>query len=767
MRRIVPIVLTVSCTALLFLVLHSVQAQGPPGQPGPYTADSVTVTTTNPSTSSELVADIYFPASDGSVDPSGAPYPALVFAHGFMAPRSGYVGYGEHLGSWGYIIILPSFPDDDGEVRASDVQYLLSYLEAENTDEGSPFFQMIDTDGLGMSGHSLGGMSTLMVTARDDRVSMAGVPLDPAGGMLSAWDYETEAPSITAPIAVVGAPSQLCNSNAEYEEWYLYIGATHKAKFVIANGTHCDFMNTDDESLTDACGWLCGEYSAERSAIAERYTTAWFNYYMALDTDYYTYLYGDEADEDIQAGLITRTVDTAPRDVAALGGFGAVELSWTLYDHPIIDGYNIYRSQQSGSYPGTPYAQVGRESSYVDTGVVAGQEYFYVLRSRDSAGNEHQPSDEVSATPRGMPTMLSPPNGTVTTTQAITFAWQAGAGSAPQGYNLKLDDAVITTTGTTSATILSLGVHTWTVRAYTATAYSDWVTPAWTVEVITLPTTPVLLHPPNGTVTTTQAITFAWQAGTGSLPQGYNLQLDGWVITTTDTTSATILPTGIHTWTVRAYNEAGYSEWVMPAWTVTVIAPPVTPTLLHPPNGIVTTTQAITFAWQAGAGPPPQGYNLKLDGAVVTTTGTTSATILPLGVHTWTVRAYNEAGYSGWVSPAWTVEITDVLPPPAVPTLLAPPNGTITTTQAITFAWQAGAGPPPQGYNLKLDGAVVTTTGTTSATILPTGIHTWTVRAYNEAGYSGWATPAWTIEVHHYYIYLPLVLRESSIADSQ
>jgi dienelactone hydrolase len=682
MRRIVPIVLTVSCTALLFLVLHSVQAQGPPGQPGPYTADSVTVTTTNPSTSSELVADIYFPASDGSVDPSGAPYPALVFAHGFMAPRSGYVGYGEHLGSWGYIIILPSFPDDDGEVRASDVQYLLSYLEAENTDEGSPFFQMIDTDGLGMSGHSLGGMSTLMVTARDDRVSMAGVPLDPAGGMLSAWDYETEAPSITAPIAVVGAPSQLCNSNAEYEEWYLYIGATHKAKFVIANGTHCDFMNTDDESLTDACGWLCGEYSAERSAIAERYTTAWFNYYMALDTDYYTYLYGDEADEDIQAGLITRTVDTAPRDVAALGGFGAVELSWTLYDHPIIDGYNIYRSQQSGSYPGTPYAQVGRESSYVDTGVVAGQEYFYVLRSRDSAGNEHQPSDEVSATPRGMPTMLSPPNGTVTTTQAITFAWQAGAGSAPQGYNLKLDDAVITTTGTTSATILSLGVHTWTVRAYTATAYSDWVTPAWTVEV------------------------------TATLP------------------------------------------------------PPGVPTLLAPPDGIVTTTQAITFAWQASTGAAPTGYNVQLDDAVVTTTDTTSATILSMGVHTWTVRAYNEAGYSGWVSPAWTVEITDVLPPPAVPTLLAPPNGTITTTQAITFAWQASAGAAPTGYNVQLDGRVIITTGTTSATILSLGVHTWTVRAYNTTGPSEWATQ-WTIEVRRYDIYLPLVRRGPPITDSR
>jgi len=425
--------------------------------------------------------DIHYPSSGGGVDPRGAPYPALVFAHGFMAPRSGYAGYGEHLGSWGYIVAIPSFPDDDA--RAADVQYLFSYLEAENARGSSPFFQMIDTDRFGMAGHSLGGMSTLMVAARDDRINMAGVPLDPAGGMLSSWDYETEAPSITAPIVVIGAPAQLCNSQAEYDDWYPYIGAIHKARFVIVGGTHCDFMNTDDEGQTEACGWLCGEYNAERSAIAERYTTAWFNYYLRLDTDYYTYLYGDEADEDIQAGLITRSVQTAPRDVVATGQLDAVALNWTLYEHPIIAGYNIYRSQQSGNYSSTPYAQVGRESSYEDMDVVPGQRYYYVLRSRDAAGNEHQPSDEVSAVPYGItPILLYPPNGTVTTTHTITLGWTAGAGTSPEGYNLRLDETVITTTATTSATILSVGAHTWTVRAYNTAGWSGWAAP-WTIKV--------------------------------------------------------------------------------------------------------------------------------------------------------------------------------------------------------------------------------------------------------------------------------------------
>jgi hypothetical protein len=193
----------------------------------------------------------------------------------------------------------------------------------------------------------------------------------------------------------------MCNNYAEYDTWYPLIGATHKAKFVITNGTHCDFMSTEDELQTFGCSLLCGDFSEEQSAIAQYYAMAWFNYYVRLDTDYYTYLYGDEAEADIQAGLITREVHTAPRDVVAEGQLGAVELNWALYDHPIIAGYNIYRSQQSGDYSSTPYAQVGRASSFVDTDVVPGQRYYYVLRSRDAAGNEHQPSDEVSGVPSG------------------------------------------------------------------------------------------------------------------------------------------------------------------------------------------------------------------------------------------------------------------------------------------------------------------------------------------------------------------------------
>jgi len=102
--------------------------------------------------------------------------------------------------------------------------------------------------------------------------------------------------------------------------------------------------------------------------------------------------------------------------------------------------------------------------------------------------------------------------------------------------------------------------------------------------------------------------------------------------------------------------------------------------------------------------------------------------------------------------------VTETLQPPTTPTLLAPSDGHITTTQAITLTWQMGTGPAPDGYHVDLDGNMITTTNTFSPTLLATDIHTWTVRAYNTSGVSEWA-PVWSLEITQHNVYLPLVTR--------
>jgi hypothetical protein len=83
---------------------------------------------------------------------------------------------------------------------------------------------------------------------------------------------------------------------------------------------------------------------------------------------------------------------------------------------------------------------------------------------------------------------------------------------------------------------------------------------------------------------------------------------------------------------------------------------------------------------------------------------------------------------------------------PSLPTLVAPPDGTVTNRHEISFEWRAGTGGLPTRFRMKLDGMSYTVHGTSWTRFLETGVHTWRVRVFNRYGASAW-TGAWTVEV--------------------
>ena len=371
-------VLGVASVAAALLLTHCAPAEELPrdgGHEGPYVTAFSTITTTNPATGSQLVADVHFPTSIGMMIAAAGPMPVIVFVPGTSTPRWSYSGNAQHLAAWGFVVALPSMPENDLAVRASDVQHLLSYLEALNRDRDSDFYGRIDVTRIGLTGHSLGGIAPLMIAARHDPPIMAALPLDPVNPDGNDWDYEAEGMRIGAPVAIIGARSHTCNWFARYREMYPHLGTGHRAMYIIQDGGHCDFLDPGIPLAASVCGLICGGYSESRLAMIERYSSAWHNYYIGLDTDFYGVLYGAQADADVEAGLVERVLETAPRGVRVASRAGAIELLWVPFDHPIIAGYNIYRSQESGVYYGPPYAVLGEQSGYVDADTVPGREY--------------------------------------------------------------------------------------------------------------------------------------------------------------------------------------------------------------------------------------------------------------------------------------------------------------------------------------------------------------------------------------------------------
>jgi dienelactone hydrolase len=366
------------------------------GEQGPCAISSRAVTV-----GSDLTTHLAYPRDVTCEAGITAPYPAVAFAHGFsMSGLSNgaldNLGNGEHLASWGYVVAIPELPDDF-EARISAMQQVLSYLEAEATSEGSFLYRKVDTDRLAAAGHSLGGATALALASRDPLVQ-AVVALDPVyhaggpGGGDAVWDPEAEGPGIKVPAGVLGAPGSSCNADADYARIYPWIGATHKASYTLVGGSHCDFNDPGNP----LCGLICGSADPARTNLGQKYMTAWFNYYLYLDTGSYDDLYGALADADVENGLIQQQTDTAARGLAANGIVQAIRLDWTPYAHPIIAGYDLYRRLPGESYAGTPHARVGRIGMYTDTGVVVGQIYSYTVRSRDAAGNLHQAASEAA-----------------------------------------------------------------------------------------------------------------------------------------------------------------------------------------------------------------------------------------------------------------------------------------------------------------------------------------------------------------------------------
>ena len=393
------LLLAVMLIGLLLSTAVQAQPVTDPGTTGPCTTSSQVV-----KVNGTLTTTIYYPTNCGTW--TSAPYPGLAFAHGFsmfgltdgMADNA---GNGQHLASWGYVTAIPKLPDD-AETRVTNLRDVLTYLETQTTTPGSFLYQKMDVNRLATAGHSLGGSTALATAARDTRVK-AVVGLDPVnhggapGQTQEVWNAAAEAPLISVPTGILGSPPSSCNDNSDYTEIYGYVGATHKAAYLLNGVSHCVFAIPGNQFCTFTCS---GTVDAAKQLLVKRYMTGWFNYYLLYKIEDYTYLYGVQSAADVSAGLIMKQESTAPRNVSAQPLVNAIQLNWANYNHPIIEGYNIYRRQTGQSYSATPYAQMSAPSaSYVDTQVSGGQTYSYTLRSFDGAAQVHQAALEVSAVP--------------------------------------------------------------------------------------------------------------------------------------------------------------------------------------------------------------------------------------------------------------------------------------------------------------------------------------------------------------------------------
>jgi PKD repeat protein/dienelactone hydrolase len=222
---------------------------------------------------------IYYPGTssgqDATPDTSDAPYPTIVWLPGFGGHHNHYANMLTPMSSWGFVVmaVAVNWNDWPNSANVSDMEDFLDWLENENVTPASKLYGMVDKENFGLSGHSSGGGLTIADGRYVDRIKAA----QPFAAAI--------APSSIDGIASGWKKPLLCQVGQDDSN---YIEGSRRAfeKIGPPNG------------LWESIGQ--GHQGPWQAHVFH----AFYLYHLAKQTDYYTYLYGEEAVKDHLANIV-------------------------------------------------------------------------------------------------------------------------------------------------------------------------------------------------------------------------------------------------------------------------------------------------------------------------------------------------------------------------------------------------------------------------------------------------------------------------------
>lgn len=110
-------------------------------------------------------ADVYAPAA-GDID---GDLPVALLLQGANVDKSAYAGYARAVADYGFVVVVPNhtrtfFGQTGLFAEQAQAAWTVTWMNAEDGRAGSPLAGKIDTDSLGLLGHSFGGAAGLAVT---------------------------------------------------------------------------------------------------------------------------------------------------------------------------------------------------------------------------------------------------------------------------------------------------------------------------------------------------------------------------------------------------------------------------------------------------------------------------------------------------------------------------------------------------------------------------------------------------------------------------
>lgn len=204
---------------------------------------------------------IYYPAE---LETTEKQYPVVVFSNGTGAEVSKYKALLEHLASWGFIAIGTEEEYDwNGFSCEMCIRHLTRLNENETLDnKPNLFYNKIDLDKVGISGHSQGGAGVInAVTAQPHGdIYKAAVILSPPNQELAeSIEWEYDASKLDTPTLLMAGDNDWVIDGEQLQSLYDQIPAAK---------------------------WMAQRKGTDHGAMlysADGYVTAWFMYWLQGD----------------------------------------------------------------------------------------------------------------------------------------------------------------------------------------------------------------------------------------------------------------------------------------------------------------------------------------------------------------------------------------------------------------------------------------------------------------------------------------------------
>ncbi|MFC9711149.1 fibronectin type III domain-containing protein, partial [Paenibacillus sp. NPDC056933] len=382
--------------------------------------------------------------------------------------------------------------------------------------------------------------------------------------------------------------------------------------------------------------------------------------------------------------------------------FNKVALSWTAVKG--ATGYDLEIDGNIVAVTGTTYSK---------TGLIPNTEHTFRLRPKNTGGAGSWSDLLTVSTQLSTPVLKSSPSQ-----QEIILVWPSIDGAT--SYEVEADGVIAGVV--TDPTFTHTGLTPATAHKYRVRALTDTNTSAWTA-VLTQNTLPGAVTGLTVNSVTNTAIALKWTAVSGAT--GYDLEIDGTVVAVTGVayTKSGLAANTEHTFRIRSKNAAGVGTWSDLISRTTQLNTPV----------LKATSEetAINLTWAEIA--DATKYEVEADGVVVAAVNDPSYThssLLAGTAHKYRVRALTDTNTSAWAA---------ILTQSTLPASVSGLTVNSVTNVAIALKWNAVTG--ATGYDLEIDGAVVSTTATayTKSGLVGNTDHTFRVRSKNAAGVGAWS----------------------------